>query len=565
MNYLEEVFRQTADGGYFDFARCERKDGTHYGTGGTCRIGRKVGAAEEPQGEASGKKGGVKVGTEKRLMALSPDQLKQLRDDPRLYDYQRKKIDDIIAKKGGSSSPTETLKAKPTLDRKTEATPKPKAEPSAKPQAENPAPAVKPGQMEVAEKKPSKVSDEKVKETFDRAIARYEDLKAQEKALRDAGATYKDPRIEQLSNRRAAAEQAIRISREAYHALDRDEFLKAAGEEVKASKDLRKAMDDVRKARENPLGDPKILENAYDYQREVGSRVSAASQRKTAAYFGEPQITTNKPDGGGQVSSAVPSSLPKGGADKALKDYLDGSQIVMQQTPANLSKIVESGEALNMFQAGKSGIGGKAESYRTLRIEGELKSLGVARDVSPDQRPLYAALDNPDRTRSLSGSGTMPQYGGVSMVLKPEVKDRATFTMGDSLDDATPRGMKASPIRDPAQPKTSVEVPGRRGSYTVSTSGNGSNSNNFQISEANTPNMKYTPPYTEAQIFGGLKTSDIQEVRVYQGHNVSSKVVKALQEQGVRVVQLPPQMNNIRLSDDDEGFNDITAINTKSL
>jgi hypothetical protein len=107
MNYLEEVFRQTADGGYFDFTRCQRPSGTFYGTAGQCKSGDEVGPAEQPAAAPKAKSGGVKVGTEKRLMALSVGQLKQLREDPRLYDYQKKKIDDILAKKGGESAKPE--------------------------------------------------------------------------------------------------------------------------------------------------------------------------------------------------------------------------------------------------------------------------------------------------------------------------------------------------------------------------------------------------------------------------------------------------------------------------
>jgi hypothetical protein len=119
MNYLEEVFRQTADGGYFDFARCQRADGSFYGTSGKCRQGNEVGAKEvqaaksakaAPVAPKAGKLGGAKVGTTKSLQALSLSQLKQLREDPRLYKYQQQKIDDIIAKKGGEG-------AKPTTKR----------------------------------------------------------------------------------------------------------------------------------------------------------------------------------------------------------------------------------------------------------------------------------------------------------------------------------------------------------------------------------------------------------------------------------------------------------------
>jgi hypothetical protein len=140
MNYLEEVFRQTADEGYFDFARCQRADGTFYGTSGKCRSGDPVGAREVQAAKstksASGtqkpaKLGGAKVGSEKRLLALSVSQLKQLREDPRLYDYQKKKIDSIIAKKGSETTTAAAKSARPVdpkvakkVDKAMEAAPK---------------------------------------------------------------------------------------------------------------------------------------------------------------------------------------------------------------------------------------------------------------------------------------------------------------------------------------------------------------------------------------------------------------------------------------------------------
>jgi hypothetical protein len=63
MNYLEEVFRQTADGGYFDFARCQRADGSFYGTSGKCRQGNEVGA-KEVQAAKSAK--GTRTSTKQR-------------------------------------------------------------------------------------------------------------------------------------------------------------------------------------------------------------------------------------------------------------------------------------------------------------------------------------------------------------------------------------------------------------------------------------------------------------------------------------------------------------------
>jgi len=53
IRWLENVFSQTADGGYFDFARCERADGTFYGASGKCRKGIEVGAKEATKSTTS--------------------------------------------------------------------------------------------------------------------------------------------------------------------------------------------------------------------------------------------------------------------------------------------------------------------------------------------------------------------------------------------------------------------------------------------------------------------------------------------------------------------------------
>ena len=49
MSYLDDVFKQTADGGYFDFTRCQRPDGTYYGTSGKCRKGKEAEAKEKAE------------------------------------------------------------------------------------------------------------------------------------------------------------------------------------------------------------------------------------------------------------------------------------------------------------------------------------------------------------------------------------------------------------------------------------------------------------------------------------------------------------------------------------
>jgi len=101
MSYLDEVFKQTADEGYFDFARCQRADGSHYGTGGTCRKGDKVGAREvtaAPAEKASRL-------TQKKIGSLSDEQLKSLIKNPKLLGYQRDRLNQELDKRSSGDSP----------------------------------------------------------------------------------------------------------------------------------------------------------------------------------------------------------------------------------------------------------------------------------------------------------------------------------------------------------------------------------------------------------------------------------------------------------------------------
>lgn len=101
MSYLDEVFKQTADEGYFDFTRCQRADGSHYGTGGTCRKGDKVGAREvtaAPAEKASRL-------TQKKIQSLTDEQLKSLIKNPKLLGYQRDRLNQELDKRNSGSSP----------------------------------------------------------------------------------------------------------------------------------------------------------------------------------------------------------------------------------------------------------------------------------------------------------------------------------------------------------------------------------------------------------------------------------------------------------------------------
>jgi hypothetical protein len=97
-SYLQEVYSQTADEGYFDFARCQRADGTIYGSPGKCKKGKEIGAKEEAPA-----KGAAKPDRNMRLTAkikaMSAADLKKVATDPRLSERQRGKLQELIAAK----------------------------------------------------------------------------------------------------------------------------------------------------------------------------------------------------------------------------------------------------------------------------------------------------------------------------------------------------------------------------------------------------------------------------------------------------------------------------------
>ena len=526
----------------FDFTRCVRPDGSAYGTGGKCRLGTESDKIKEP-GKAP-KKHDAGYLTKKKIASLTDDQLKALIENPKLLNYQRERLQQELDRRGG---------AKPAPSEKPKSVKKPPAKPK---EAGN-----------ATAKGPTKVTDEKLKAAFNKALAAVEAAERERKELQREGVDWKDPRSKVVSEKMGKAQEAVTTIRQAYHAVDRDRFLKevAAARRLELkSRAIRREVDEAqRKEGLNPFtlpSDHPLKRRLAEASRIDEQRVSEIEPRKQAAFYGEPStVTKAKSDGGGEVHSSIPSRVPRGGASQDLKDFLNGSQVVMAFPPSGFAKFVKEGEAKNGFQKGTGGIKKGKAGYLEGRRSGEEKVMGIEKGAAAEGRPVYAALEHPDRARSLQGGqyNQMANYGGIQVVMNPSVKDRATFTIGDSLDYNAPRGIMASPVRDPADPTR----PGEFGPKSVHFNpGGGTSSDKMTI---NTPRVDIgpmRPSYVEAQIHGGLKTSDIQEVRYYRGHEIPPGARKLLEKQGVKIIELPPQMGDLHLYSDNPSYKDITAI-----
>ena len=424
---------------------------------------------------------------------------------------------------------------------------------------------VKPLKSETPKQKTPKVSDEKITAAFNRSVENVS--KAQAEVDRLADAHWSDPRVRAASEKLGKAMEAATLLRQSYHAVDREAFLRAAGERKKmtdrAAKIDKKASDEFERSPYNAFNLPdvhpirKMRDEAAEIRKEA--RMGPGT-RMNAAYYGEPKsVGKLTSDGGGKVNPAVPSNLPSGGAKKELKEFLEGSDVVMAFNPRGFSRFVSEGEAKNGFSPGTGGIKVGKGGYLEGRQNGEKKTLGIPESADAKDRPVYAALEHPDRAKSLQGGAgnQMSNYGGIQVVLNSSVKDRSTFTVGDSLDYSAPRGIMASPVRDPADP---VRAKGKgKGKLVDLKTGEENHSGRMEIRSGMEDDKTVVPSYVEAQIHGGLKTSDIKEVRYYKGNEIPQSTRKLLEDQGVKIVELPPKMGELRIDRRSPNFKDITT------
>jgi hypothetical protein len=539
--------------GAYDFTRCVKPSGEAYGTAGQCRKGVQEDKSEGAKKRA--KTGGMRI--TKKIKTLGVEDLKRVLSDPRINDKQKEMVKNLLVERGNTTA------AKVTRPAKSEVTVKVDKAMTAKVKVHH-TPEREVAQDTVLVKRDRGVTEGKLKAVFDRAVGNLEKTEREGDTLRGQGVLGGDPRWDEFIEKREKAFRTVTLLRAAYHAVRRNEFLQAAGEEKKlldksdalfkqAHRELKKSGLDVYTLPENHQ-----IKGIFEQSRKIRDLAGFPRERMVAAYFGEPaKISKIESDGGGKVDAVVPSRVPKGGASLELKEFLEGAEVVMAFKPTGFSKFVKEGVAKNGFEAGTGGVKVGQRGYLKARKNGEMATLGIPLDADPAGRPKYAALENPNRSRSLQGGDSlMSNYGGIQVVFNSSVKDRTTFTMGDSLNDAAVLRVMASPVRDPSNPVRQASGAQDK-SVKVDFSG-GPHSGGIRVSTAYGPAKT---SYVEAQIHGALKTSDIKEVRYYKGHEVPAGTRKLLEKQGVEIVELPPKMENLKVYRDNPNFKDITAIN----
>lgn len=197
--------------------------------------------------------------------------------------------------------------------------------------------------------------------------------------------------------------------------------------------------------------------------------------------------------------------------EKELKEFFDTQEKTIKTMGENISKsnpvvAIETEDFLNVIKDGRF-----KTQYETresngaykpaLRKEAELALSGIPLDTKSSERPIYGylAVQNSGSTPNTSGYNSdrwnvnnsgVGQYGEVRVVLKDEVRERTSYTALDSLDRyGIPQKLTATSKNDLIRSGVYQDLTASHGGYQRES-------------------------YTEAQIYGGVKISDIKAVYV---------------------------------------------------
>lgn len=180
--------------------------------------------------------------------------------------------------------------------------------------------------------------------------------------------------------------------------------------------------------------------------------------------------------------------------EKKMTRLMQSAEVRIRVSPSALDKILDDGRFLNQFETGTSG--GLLD--QPTRISGEEFLFNIARTADAADRPIYGYLGD---VRFVD-AGQIEQYGSVVVRLRPEIMARSTVTWGDSLDAVVigagigPRPFGVGAIESWSDAWEDIN----RLSW-------------FLSDEIKTIDDVMGPTnYVEAQIYGGVRISDIEEV-----------------------------------------------------
>lgn len=196
-----------------------------------------------------------------------------------------------------------------------------------------------------------------------------------------------------------------------------------------------------------------------------------------------------------------------------LDDMLNDAEVRVRVPKNKLDDILKDGKFKTQFETGKSG--GLLDNGK--RATFEKKIFGIGDDVI-ENRPIYGYMNN---ANNYYDNDMLDGYGKVIVKLDDSVKNRTTFTIGDSLD-----------TNQLGNTVNSVPTPVKNPNYRSGTYGGYMN---LEYSTGD-PLIKkgindYGLGYTEAQIHNGVSIKDIDEI-IFK-NKPSSTLINKLKDNNV--------------------------------
>lgn len=196
-----------------------------------------------------------------------------------------------------------------------------------------------------------------------------------------------------------------------------------------------------------------------------------------------------------------------------LTKFANESRIAIRMKPARLKDLLSGdGKFLTMHTGGK---GSAFPKTKEPRLVAEAAWFGE------DNHPVYAYLSHQsvtDPTKDNNAAAMNDNYGGVKLFFGDHVRDQATVTIGDSLNNRT--RTNPSPLNDPSGLTANH--------YMLDARSPGVVAKQLQMGGLN-GNIEYV----EAQLHGDVTLDDVVEAQVPNG--TPAAVVKKLEARGITV------------------------------
>jgi hypothetical protein len=217
-------------------------------------------------------------------------------------------------------------------------------------------------------------------------------------------------------------------------------------------------------------------------------------------------------------------------AEQNLGRILANTEIFIRIKPNDLTGIVRSGRYKTAFETGET----RGVNDIDRRAKTERDGIGYPPNTPPRKRPVYgymasSAEGDPSALPDYPGFDpidALDYYGHIALHLKAKAKKRATFTGGDTYE-----GFSSSPITAPrassmVKPKDSDRQAQERVQQVAQAR------NTAELIKVN------QQAYIEAQVHGGLKSSDIAAIFFLNGEKPNQAVKRWAAKNGIKITEV---------------------------